>query len=376
MTTARATLEDLHPELRSRVLAASGNADRREIFRVEPDDGPEEYVVAALSGNQVALMRLSLRDNGSVAEETDTFSPGDVVVVGSDGNETTVEVTTSGRVGALRVPAPVGDVLRSWLGAPTDPTETQKTDLPPTSAAHDASEYGRHIADDYDRIYGGAFDTASAVSTLIELAQGGEVLELGVGTGRLAIPLAEAGLTVHGIDGSQAMLDAMAAKPGGAAVAGHCGDFSTLTLDVEASLVVLAINTIYALPDQAAQVRCFATAAGHLRPGGCFVIDAWVPRPQVLDRPVNPRRLSPGYVGLVLADHDPVAQFLHTTQLVFTDRGEVRVFPVTHRYAHPTELDLMARLAGMDLEERWSDWRRSPFTRHSEHHVSVYRKLS
>ena len=239
---------------------------------------------------------------------------------------------------------------------------------------HDAGEYGTLIADDYDAIYEQAFDTVNAVERLTELADGGPVLELGVGTGRLATPLARAGLEVHGIDGSEEMLALLAEQSGGA-VAGTLGDFSSTRVGDAGtfSLVVLAVNTIYALPDQDAQVRCFANAAWHLRPGGRFVVEAWVPDASTLDAPLKTRRLSPGYVGLVAADHDPVAQMLSTTQIVF-GHDKVRVFPVVHRYAWPSELDLMACLAGLRLEHRWEDWHSAPFGSSSENHVSIYRR--
>jgi SAM-dependent methyltransferase len=242
------------------------------------------------------------------------------------------------------------------------------------SGGHDAAEYGSHIAGQYDEIYGGVHDTAGAVAVIAELAGGGAVLELGVGTGRLALPLARLGLAVCGVDGSPAMLDALAAQPDGSLVETVVGDFAEVSLGRRFSVVVLAVNTIYALPDQAAQVRCFANAARHLEPGGRFVVDAWVPNAAVLESPLSPRRLAPGHVGLVVAEHDPVRQRLLTTQVVIGGSAGIRVFPVNHRYAYPPELDLMAQLAGMNLEHRWADWARAPFTRHSTDHVSVYRR--
>jgi SAM-dependent methyltransferase len=241
---------------------------------------------------------------------------------------------------------------------------------------HDAAEYGSHIAAEYDEIYGGAFDTDGAVTRLAELAGGGPVLELGIGTGRLALPLAASGLEVHGIDGSDEMLDELRRKPGGADIATTVGNFADARLEPPGrfALVLLAVNTIYALEDQGAQVRCFATAAYHLRAGGRFVVEAFVPAPLPPGASLQPRSLSAGYVGLVVADHDPSRQVLSTTQVVLGGGQGVRVFPVVHRYAWPSELDLMAQLAGLELECRSADWRGTPYGPHATNHVSVYRR--
>lgn len=242
------------------------------------------------------------------------------------------------------------------------------------SAAHDAAEYGRLVAADYDAFYEGVFDTDGAVDRLVELAGGGPVLELGVGTGRLALPLAERGLDVHGVDGSPEMLALLAAKPGGQVIPTTLGDFSQVLVPGRFSLAALTFNTVFALPDQAAQVRCFANVARHLVPGGCFVVEAWVPDvPAGPGRQLSTRRLAEGYVGLVVAEHDRVNQRLHTTQVVLGGATGVHVYPVVHRYAHPSELDLMAQLAGLQLEARWADWRGSRYVSTSTEHVSVYR---
>jgi SAM-dependent methyltransferase len=243
---------------------------------------------------------------------------------------------------------------------------------------HDAAEYGTNIADDYDAIYANAFDTQGAVDRLALLADGGPVLELGVGTGRLALPLAERGLTVHGVDGSEQMLQLLRAKPGGARLPTTLGDFSEVRLEPAAqfSLVVLAVNTIFALADQEAQIRCFATAKYHLRPNGRFVIEAWIPENLPAGESLQRRKLSPGFIGIVAADHDPSTQTLSTTQIVLGGTVGVRVFPVVHRYAWPSELDLMARLAGLTLESRWADWSGTPIGPASTNHVSVYRRGS
>jgi SAM-dependent methyltransferase len=239
---------------------------------------------------------------------------------------------------------------------------------------HDAAEYGTWIAAEYDEIYAHAFDTDGAVRCLATLADGGPVLEFGVGTGRLALPLARAGLQIHGIDGSEEMLGLLRRKATDVDVGTTLGDFSRVRVGEAGrfTLVALAVNTIYALEDQEAQIRCFRNAAWHLRSGGRFVVEAWVPNSATLDEALRPRTLSPGYVGLVASEHDPVAQTLSTTQIVL-GADFVRVFPVVHRYAWPSELDLMARVAGLTLEQRWEDWRGSPFNAASSAHVSVYR---
>jgi SAM-dependent methyltransferase len=244
-------------------------------------------------------------------------------------------------------------------------------------ADHDAAAYGTFIADDYDAIYANAFDTQVAVDRLAQLADGGPVLELGIGTGRLALPLVERGLTVHGVDGSEQMLQLLRAKPGGDQIATTLGDFSQVRLDAsQFSLVVLAVNTIFALADQEAQIRCFATAHHHLAPNGRFVVEAWIPDNLPAGESLRPRKLSPGFIGLVVADHDPSTQTLSTTQIVLGGSLGVRVFPVVHRYAWPSELDLMARLAGLTLESRCSDWSGTAFGPTSTNHVSVYRRGS
>jgi SAM-dependent methyltransferase len=241
--------------------------------------------------------------------------------------------------------------------------------------AHDAAAYGRNIADEYDQIYDGVFDTEDTVQRLVDLAEGGPVLELGVGTGRLAIPLTALGLAVHGIDGSAEMLELLAAKPGGEDIPTTQGDFAEVRVDGSFAVAAITFNTIFALPDQDAQVRCFANAARHLRPGGRFVVEAWVPDPSPLPgATLRPRKLAEGFVGLVVGEHDRARQILSTTQVVLGGALGVRVYPVVHRYAYPSELDLMARLAGMRLESRWADWRGSRFTATSTEHVSVYRR--
>lgn len=238
----------------------------------------------------------------------------------------------------------------------------------------DASEYGRHAADVYDETYAHLTPDA-AVERLAELADGGPVCEFGIGTGRLALPLAARGLTVAGVEGSPEMAAGLRAKPGGDAVEVAVGDFAGTRVPGEFALVVLAFNTIFALPDQAAQVACFRNAAAHLRPGGRFVVEAWVPDPGAFRAggALRPVRVTEDVVLLEAALLHPAEQRMTTTKVRLTNGG-VHLLPANHRYAWPAELDLMAELAGLRREHRWEDWSGRPFTDHSREHVSVYRR--
>ncbi|MCK2215719.1 class I SAM-dependent methyltransferase [Actinomadura sp. ATCC 31491] len=240
-------------------------------------------------------------------------------------------------------------------------------------AEFDASSYGRHIADIYDETVRG-LPTDTAVACLARLAEGGPVLEFGIGTGRLALPLAERGLAVAGVDGSPDMVAALRAKPGGDRVPVTVGDFAEVRAGEAFALVVLAFNTVFALPSQDAQVRCFANAAAHLRPGGRFVVEAWVPDPGAFrDRAaLRLLALSEDVVTAEAALLAPAEQMMYTTKIRLTGEGP-RLLPANHRYAWPAELDLMGRLAGLEREHRWADWAGTPFTDDSRAHVSVYR---
>ncbi len=239
---------------------------------------------------------------------------------------------------------------------------------------YDPAAYGARIAAEYDDIYDEVLETEAAVACLAELAEGGPVLEFGVGTGRLALPLLQRGVEVHGVDASKDMVARLAAKPGGADLPVTIGDFAEVSVPGPFSLVVLAVNTVFALPTQDAQVRCFENAARHLAGTGRFVVEAWVPdlTQFVHGQSVRPRSVGGHRVALVVAEHDPVEQRIMTTQVHLSDVG-VRLYPANHRYAWPSELDLMARLAGFGLEHRWDGWRRAAFTAKSTAHVSVYR---
>lgn len=243
-------------------------------------------------------------------------------------------------------------------------------------AGHDPTAYGASIADEYDALYEGVLDTDVAVACLADLARGGPVLELGIGTGRLALPLVALGLRVHGVEASPVMVERLRAKPGGVDLPVTEGDFTDVTVPGPFSLVVLAFNTIYALPTEDAQVACFANAARHLGPGGRFVVDAWVPDPGrfVEGGSVSLRHVTADRLSVDTARIDVDAQRMETVQVVFGGGGRTRLFPANHRYAGPPELDLMARSAGLRREHRWAGWDRRPFDARSRAHVSVYRK--
>jgi SAM-dependent methyltransferase len=235
--------------------------------------------------------------------------------------------------------------------------------------------FGEHVASVYDRRSADMFDPAvldPAVDRLAALAGGGRALEFAIGTGRIALALAQRGVAVAGIDNSEAMLAQLRAKPGAEAIEAVAGDMATTRLDGEFSLVYLVFNTIFNLTTQDAQVACFANAAAHLRPGGRFVIEARVPELQKLPlgQTIVHSRAEPG--GTSAYVYDVVTQRLSAQHYFIDDEGRVEPAPTEMRYAWPAELDLMARLAGMRLEQRRGGWRDEPFTALSANHVSVY----
>jgi SAM-dependent methyltransferase len=237
---------------------------------------------------------------------------------------------------------------------------------------YEASTYGDRIADLYDDMYGD-FDPGPAVAVLADLAQGGPVLELGIGTGRLALPLAACGVPVDGIDASAGMVDRLRAKPGGAGLDITIADFADFQLDRSYQLIYVAFNTFFGLADDAQQQSCFAAVARHLSKGGRFVIEAFVPDLNRFDRNqrVGVSSMAGDRVVLDASQHDPVAQRVVSQHIVITESG-IRLMPVVVRYAYPPELDLMAERAGLACVERWNDWDRSPFDAASGKHISVY----
>lgn len=218
-------------------------------------------------------------------------------------------------------------------------------------------------------------ETEASVGVLAELARGGPVLELGIGTGRVALPLAARGLEVHGIDASEAMVEKLRAKPGGRALPVTTGDFADVSVEGRFPLIFVVFTTFFALTTQEAQVRCFRNVADHLIEGGCFLIEAFVPDVTRFDRGqrLEAHRVELDRVELEAARHDPIAQRVDSQRIVISEAG-IQVRPVSIRYAYPSELDLMARLAGLELRHRWSGWRRDHFATDSTRHVSVYKK--
>lgn len=242
---------------------------------------------------------------------------------------------------------------------------------------YEPETYGERIAGVYDDIYREKFEgvLAPALETLGGLAAGGRVLELGIGTGRVALPLAARGLDVHGIDASPAMVDKLRAKPGGEGIGITIGDFADVGVDGEFSLVFVAFNTLFMLPDQDAQVRCFANVAARLAPGGRFVVEVFVPDASlfVRDQALSVRSVSSDEVLLDASVCDPQEQVVMSSHVRITEQG-IRMLPLRLRFAYPSELDLMARLAGLELEAQWGSFERDPFTAESAFRVAVYRK--
>jgi len=219
-------------------------------------------------------------------------------------------------------------------------------------------------------------DEAEAVSFIHGLAAGGPVLELGIGTGRIALPLAGAGIRVDGIELSPSMVAELHAKPGGDKLSVAVGDFSDVPVDGTYRVVYVVWNTFFNLLTQEAQVRCFRNVSRHLSAGGCFVIEAYVPSflHQLQGQQyVRAEDLQVDEVSLDVLRHDAATQTLEESHVSLGPAG-VRLNPVVQRYAWPAELDLMAQVTGMRLRERWGGWSRQPFDSHSRIHVSVFEK--
>jgi len=241
---------------------------------------------------------------------------------------------------------------------------------------HDDGYFDERVASRYDESSPEMFDPAvvdPVVDLLAELAGSGRALELGIGTGRIALPLSQRGVPVHGIEMSRAMVDRLRAKPGAGDIGTTIGDFSTTTVDGTFSVAYLVFNTILNLTTQAAQVACFRNAAAHLEPGGCFVIEVGVPGLQRLPPGETFQAFDVSETPWGIDEYDIATQALTSHHLEIID-GKAERNSVPFRYAWPSELDLMAELAGMKLRERWSGWKREPVTSDSRKHVSVWEK--
>jgi len=231
--------------------------------------------------------------------------------------------------------------------------------------------YGERIAEVYDQYYP-EYDPA-AIQVLAELAKGGKALELGIGTGRIALPLMQTGTSVQGIDISQSMVAKLRAKPGGESIKVTMGDFSDVNVDGKFNLIYVVFNTFFSLLTQEEQVRCFQNVTSHLEPGGVFVIEAFVPD---LTRFTGGQAIRGTHVtenearlDITMVEYDK--QVLTSQHVIFTGEG-IRFYPVKIRYVWPAEMDLMARLGHLQLIMRWSDWKKNLFTSGSRMHVSVY----
>ncbi len=238
---------------------------------------------------------------------------------------------------------------------------------------YDAASYGDGMADVYDDWYTD-LEVDEPVAALAALAGGGPVLELGVGTGRLAVPLAATGLTVFGVDASEAMLAALREKPGGDAVTTVLGDMADAGPPGPFTLVYAAVNTFFNLIDDGAQERCLAAAAARLVPSGRLVVEAFVPDPDGHGDTVRVRSMSAGRVVLAVSVTDVARQTASGQFVELVDNGPVRLRPWSIRWRTPEQLDAMAAAVGLELEQRWANWAGGEFTADSARHVSVWRR--
>jgi SAM-dependent methyltransferase len=236
--------------------------------------------------------------------------------------------------------------------------------------------FDEHRAERYDEDSAGMFDPAvvdPAVSFLAHLAGGGAALELAVGTGRIALPLSQRGVRVHGIDLSPAMVAQLRAKPGAERIEVTIGDFATTRVDGAFRLAYLVYNTIENLTTQDEQVACFRNVSRHLEPGGCFVIEVEVPPLRRLPPGETVRAFTVSPTRLGFDEFDTAVQS-GVSHHFWVTGGQLEVFSMPYRYVWPSELDLMARIAGMRLRQRWADWDGAPFTGDSMKHISVWEK--
>ena len=231
--------------------------------------------------------------------------------------------------------------------------------------------YGERVAGVYDEWYTDV--EPQQIDVLADLAGGGRALELGIGTGRIALPLAERKVEVHGVDAASSMISRLRAKPGGDRIPVTQGNFAEVPVEGKFELIYIVFNTFFALTTQEEQIQCFRNIAEHLVPGGCFLMEVFVPDLTrfTLGQVNMARRVTTDQVVLDISQHNAADQHVVSQQVVITE-GNIRLYPVQIRYCWPSELDLMARLAGLRLRERWQNWKREPFTSESGKHISIY----
>lgn len=236
------------------------------------------------------------------------------------------------------------------------------------------STFGDLNAAEYDALHNPG-TTDESVALISELAGTGRILELAIGTGRMALPLAKKGHDVSGIEGSPEMLEILRQKPGGSEIPAIVGDYADVGMDGPFDFVFLVFNTLFNLTSQADQLRCFKNVGAKLAPGGAFLVETFVPDLSGFHEHQRMRAMTIGFnsVWYEAAMHDPVEQRLDM-QRVRINGSDVTLKPLPMRYAWPAEIDLMAELGGMTRERRWGGWEKEPFTKDSKMHVSVYRK--
>ncbi|MEV0323046.1 class I SAM-dependent DNA methyltransferase [Streptomyces sp. NPDC050658] len=235
--------------------------------------------------------------------------------------------------------------------------------------------YGDDLAAVYDRIpaIGDPGDTDACVTFLGSLAGAGPVLELAVGTGRVALPLVERGFDVTGVDASMAMVRMLRAKPGGSSVTVVLSDLAKFTTTGTFPLAFIVFDSIALLTTQEEQIQCFRRTADALAAGGLFAVHAYVPRAGGHSDSMRTLSVQDGRIVVQASRHDPTEQRLHSSFIVF-ENGKVSLHSLPLRYLYPSEMDLMARLAGLRLHQRWGGWQHEPFTCDSSQYVSLYVK--
>lgn len=235
--------------------------------------------------------------------------------------------------------------------------------------------YGERVAGVYDNWHPDA--DPNAIDLLANLAAGGKALELGIGTGRFALPLAAKNVEVHGVDASESMIARLRTKATADGIKVTLGNFADVPVTGEFQLIYVVFNTLFALTSQEAQVRCFQNVASHLKKTGCFVIEAFVPDVTrfVRGKANWPMAITTDRVEIDVGEHDPVSQRVVSQKIVLSD-GSVRLYPIQIRYAWPSELDLMAQIAGLRLRGRFGGWKGEMFTAESQRHISVYERAS